>query len=232
VTDFDILRARSILAGLLCAVVVTLFAIPILVVYWAAIYHEQTRPLRARRRSAWTSLGIVLFMSLGGLYQLITIIGESEPISFSMETLKYFRLPLAASGACTFLIFAYLYSKDPSKENRSEVLSLALVLYVFLAPVGLVSIYPHINPEFGGGRPTPVVLLLNNEGREVWRRLHKNYDESTDPFVTLLHEREATLVVRDNGTHYDGRNKGATIVVDKKLIRAFVPQPGPYDSNR
>ncbi len=229
VTDFELLRARSILTGILCAALLLVFTFPILAVYLAA-FDNKTEPPRVRRRFAWTSLGICLIVSPLLLYGLVKKIGEAVPISFVLSKAGIAFFQLALIPVLFSLIMFLIYSKEgESKKEKSASLPVALACYAMLAPVGLIFIYPHVNPEFGGGRPMPVVLMLNSEGREVWHRLHKDYDDSVDPFVQLLHERETTLVVRDNKTPYDGTNENTTLVIDKKLIRAFVPRPGVYD---
>jgi len=83
--------------------------------------------------------------------------------------------------------------------------------------------------------------MLDSEGRAVWHRLHRGYDDSMDPFVQLIYERETSLVVRDTKTHYDekheedttydNKHEGTTLVIDKRLIHAFVPRPSTYDAN-
>jgi hypothetical protein len=119
VTDFELLRARSIVTGILCAVLVTGFAIPILVVYLAVFGNEKVPP-KVRARYGWISLGICFIGAPVALYLFVSAYGERPPISFLLTEAgyRYFQLPIAGTLSSLYVL-VHVYNKAPlSKEDR------------------------------------------------------------------------------------------------------------------
>jgi hypothetical protein len=222
VTDFDLLRAKSIMTGLLCAICFFFMGSPIYFTYFLAFRRSRNRSFKIRRRLGW--LVILLSFVIMPLYLrlLIGSIGDKPSIGEAIV--------IASGGFVGSIMLAVQIKDHPNENDKKGALISSLGLFIMTSLLGTFMIYTMANSQFGGGSPRSVVLLLNNEGRETWHRLHKNYDDSADPFVLLLHERDTVLVIWDYGTHYDNWRNGTTIVLDRKLVHGFVPRPGPYDS--
>jgi hypothetical protein len=222
VTDFNLLQAKCILTGVFCAIWMVVLVVPIAFVYLIVFNKGLTKLAFKTRRLLAIAVAALSFGIMPFLIRLVLDdFGEKPALG------EAFVIALGGCGGSLILAFI---KDNPVKDEKAGTLIMSLACYASLGLIGLFVTYPMVSPQWGGGKWTPVVLLLNPEGRQVWHRLHQNYDDSVDPFVWLVHERENEIVLFDQETHYDNWHNGTAIVLNRKLIHGLVPRPGPYDS--
>lgn len=237
VSDFDLLKAKSILTGILCAVLLAVGAIPTFLVYIVAFFPGMDASPKKRRIAARilvVCMSFAAFLALREYDQPAISLQELHEVAW-LATTRFTAGIMAFVSLLSSIVFLETAKRsDTPKERLHDLLSAVAVNCAFMT-LGLPGIYAAFPAEFGGGRPTPVVLILTEDGRKVWHHLSHKYEDSQDPFVQLVYEREKTLLVRDN-THFDsetGSTVGSTVIVlDKALVQAFIPRPGKYDASK
>lgn len=150
-------------------------------------------------------------------------------LRYKIEVVTFLVLAMiAVFFAMNFILDKQSLSSRLLERPHGVAIDLVLILGALLMAMGLfgVSVYPHIKPQYGGGQPSRVRVVIEEEKRNILSQGSglKNIETMlADTQLIDSTEKELLLLLQSN---YD--DKGLLMQVDRSIVDAVIYlQPSP-----
>jgi hypothetical protein len=148
-------------------------------------------------------------------------------------------IPILFDAWFKFIARKHLPEGMASRLRDARIRTTILGIVCCMGLLFLISalFYPHILPQWGGGRPQTARLILSHDGVAIWSKLPfgvdydalakkagaiKSGQPAIEPFLTqeveILYETDTQLLIR-----WEPQNKHSVVTLDRKLISAVIP---------